>query len=58
MRSRLILALAALLAVAPGLGAQGSPDAAFEAETLRHFQALVNSTPAARRATRFAPWTT
>jgi acetylornithine deacetylase/succinyl-diaminopimelate desuccinylase-like protein len=41
MRSRLILALATLVAVAPGLGAQGSPDAAFEAETLRHFQALV-----------------
>src|SRR6476646_4910586 len=40
MRSRLAFVIAATLAV-PGVTAQSKPDAAFEAETLTHFLALV-----------------
>ncbi|HVG83987.1 MAG TPA: M20/M25/M40 family metallo-hydrolase [Vicinamibacterales bacterium] len=41
MRTRLLLIITSLASLAPGLAAQSKPDAAFEAETLSHFQALV-----------------
>lgn len=41
MRLRLSLVFVVFVAAAPGLHAQWKPDAAFEAETLKHFQALV-----------------
>ena len=41
MRTRVLLSLLALAAMGPELGAQSKPDAAFEAETLSHYQALV-----------------
>jgi len=41
MSTRLLVTVLLLAALTPPLGAQSKPDAAFEAETLAHFQALV-----------------
>jgi acetylornithine deacetylase/succinyl-diaminopimelate desuccinylase-like protein len=41
MPTRLLVTVLLLAALAPPLGAQSKPDAALEAETLAHFQALV-----------------
>ena len=41
MRTRLLVVISWLAAFAPGIAAQAKPDPTFEAETLAHFQALV-----------------